>query len=711
MEKINCKRINTENLLKIFCAYKDDNISIEDGGLRFGSTSIYESSRVLFEEANLKISDIAVDDCNLIYLINRNKILTYDIDTRTLNEIGCKPGVLPFPYLFRIDDGRTDEFIAKSENGQLNIYDSQSGIGIDKDTIYIAGRQQIIALAQSNFQIRWILGYGEALNDIRDLTTGNGIIYVIKGSGNEKLLRINRNGSIIKGQVPGSEELSQPTDIAVDKDGDVYVLDVNDVYIFKTDGTYKKISTGLQAKGLAVDPKKQIFIGEPGSDTSDKTIYKINSGIQKTPLWLYRGSTGRLICDSKGNLYIINYEGTKLAFLQYRDKDVYIPNNEQKYSGIYISKPIDSQKRRTRWHRFLLEGEFKIGTKVEFSYYISDTLLEDDIIKKKTDEQWHKGLPDSSASQGGERRDALFQENIEGQYLWFKLSLIGSETVSIKVRSITIFFPRTSYLDYLPAIYQGDPAGTGHQENLVNSRFLERFLSIFESVLSEIDFNIEHINCFFDSLGAPNEFLSWLGSWLAVSMDESWAQDKKRLLIQNAISLYKKRGTREGLEESITLFTGVKPSIVESFSISRQIRSNECELSPDTELLFFPPEGATTAIRNNEVVKLSDVLFGNEPFCFCVFLANANLDENTTNTVRRIIEEQKPAHTCYDLKVLEPWFYLDMHTYLGVNTNLTYQAFILDRTSVIGRDTVLYDREQSGQVRIHSRTGVDTNLT
>jgi phage tail-like protein len=696
MEKINYKRINTENLLKIFCAYKDDNISIEDGGLRFGNTSIYESGRVLVEDSNLEIRDIAVDDCNLIYLISRNKILTYDIDTKAVNEMGCKP----FAYLFKGDE------IPVNDNAKQNIYDSQSGIGIDKDTIYIAWNQQIIALAKSNFQIRWILG--EALNDIKDLTTGNnGIIYVIKGSG-DKLLRINRNGHIVKEQVPGSEELCQPTDIAVDRDGDVYVLDGNDVYIFKTDGTYNKISTGSQAKGLAVDPKKQIFIGEPGNDTSDKTIYKIYPGNQKTPLWSYMGSTGRLICDSKGNLCIINYEGTKLAFLQYRDKDVYMPNNKQKYSGIYISKPIDSQKPRTRWHRFLLEGEFKIGTKVEFSYYISDTLLEDDIIKNKSDEQWHKGLPDSSASQGEEKRDALFQENIEGQYLWFKLSLIGSETVSIKVMSITIFFPRTSYLDYLPAIYQG---GTSYQDDLLNSIFLERFLSIFESVLSEIDFNIEHINRFFDSLGAPPEFLSWLGSWLAVSMDESWAQDKKRLFIQNAISLYKKRGTREGLEESITLFTGVKPSIVESFSIGRQILSKECKLSPDSKLLFFPPDEATTAIRNNKKVKLSDVLFGQEPFCFCVFLANANLDENSTNTVRRIIEEQKPAHTCYGLKVLEPWFYLDMHTYLGVNTTLTYQAFILDRTSVIGRDTVLYDTEQSGQVRIHSRTGVDTNLT
>jgi hypothetical protein len=61
--------------------------------------------------------------------------------------------------------------------------------------------------------------------------------------------------------------------------------------------------------------------------------------------------------------------------------------------------------------------------------------------------------------------------------------------------------------------------------------------------------------------------------------------------------------------------------------------------------------------------------------------------------------------------VLEPWFYLDMHTYLGVNTTLTKPSFILGKTSVIGRDTVLYDREEAGQVARKSRIGIDDTLT
>ncbi len=103
---------------------------------------------------------------------------------------------------------------------------------------------------------------------------------------------------------------------------------------------------------------------------------------------------------------------------------------------------------------------------------------------------------------------------------------------------------------------------------------LERFLAIFESIFYEIDFTIDHISRYFDASGAPAEFLSWLGSWLDVSMDEDWPEDKKRLFIRNAISLYKKRGTRECLEESIELFTGKKPFVVESFQAAKACKGS-----------------------------------------------------------------------------------------------------------------------------------------
>ena len=255
---------------------------------------------------------------------------------------------------------------------------------------------------------------------------------------------------------------------------------------------------------------------------------------------------------------------------------------------------------------------------------------------------------------------------------------------------------------------------------LQSREFLERFLSIFESIFYEIDFKVEHLGRFFDSLGAPPEFLSWLGYWLSITWDENFSEKMRRLYIRRAILLYKKRGTKEGLEEAIALFLYTKkhpeeslediianfkqekPYIVENFNARRIPEDKKCMPCLKVKDLYFPPFDAKTT---------TDVLFGNDLFSFFVLLPDANMDEDTINTVKRIIEEQKPAHTCYCLKMLEPWFYLDMHTYLDINTRLTYPILVMDRTSVLGRDTVLYDAEQSGQVRVHSRIGVDTKLT
>jgi hypothetical protein len=52
-----------------------------------------------------------------------------------------------------------------------------------------------------------------------------------------------------------------------------------------------------------------------------------------------------------------------------------------------------------------------------------------------------------------------------------------------------------------------------------------------------------------------------------------------------------------------------------------------------------------------------------------------------------------------------------MHTYLGVNTKLSTQAFILGSQSVLSRDTMIGDDEGSGQLKTHARIGIDVKLT
>ena len=80
---------------------------------------------------SFNISDIAVDGCNIIFIIDKNSksILSYEIDSGIINDMGALPVILESP----------------------------SGIAIDKDSIYVADKGRLIALARSNLQIRWII--------------------------------------------------------------------------------------------------------------------------------------------------------------------------------------------------------------------------------------------------------------------------------------------------------------------------------------------------------------------------------------------------------------------------------------------------------------------------------------------------------------------------------------------------------------------------
>lgn len=707
MDKINFKIINTKKIWEEYKG-KKENVSLNDNGITLGRVNSYELTGEVIDDT-YDIVDLDIAGCNVVYLINKTGILTYDKNSGVIKEIGCKPGILPVTF------------------------ESPSGIGIDNDTIYIADSSQdsgkVIALARSNFQIRWIISdfEGKNLGKLTDLVMGtHGDIYVLESDSTvNRVLKISKKGIVAR--KIGSGELSKPTDIEVDKDEKIYVLDETLVRIYGSEGNPEEtkqipanILQNYSLKGLAVDPDRHIFVGISGEEDTSKTIYRLDENEQYTPLWSYRGSTRKLITDSAGNLYVINNKGNKISFLEYIEK---IKEENGLYSGFYISKPIDSKNSNTRWHRVLLEGEFKKGTQIEVSYYVGNNENSVDY------NEFNKCLSGTSSIQGEEERDFLFQEEVRGQYLWFKITLNGTENISPAVNSITIFFPRTSYLDYLPAVYQDDP---------ISKDFLERFLSIFESIFYEIDFKIENLNRLFDALGAPPDFLPWLGSWLSIPQDQDFPERMKRLYIHKAISLYKKRGTREGLGEAIAFFIYTMKNPGKSFEeinewygsetpfiVERYLRhSDKCSLilskesSQDFEAIYYPPQESYVEISpdctklNSESTKkpLVEVLFGTEPFCFCVFLKDTTLSENSIGTIRRIIEEQKPAHTCYSLKVLEPWLYLDMHTYLGINTVLTRQEFVLGKT-VIGRDSSLADEERTGQLGFRSRTGVDTKLT
>ncbi len=725
--------------------YKE-NLEVSDDGIALKKEPSHVLNRKIGEsEEWIEATDIAVDACDVLYILDAegHRIFTYDHSnerTEGLNSIGGE-GTLP---------------------GQLK---EPQGIALSRDTLYVAdtGNNRILAFATINWQIRWVIGATDSeglpipnsdeFKPVELVVDNTEHIYVLD-SVNHSILKFDKGGRF-KGTCVEAE-LEEPVNITLDKDGFLYVRDTKRVLKFGTESEDNLLELefdlqeiGIEPSGLAVDFEGNVYVGDVkdlGGREKERFIHKFApSGNYAGPLLGYRGPCYGMTVDKHGNFYVITGEGGEIAFLRYKTERYYI----KEPWGTFISKAFDSTIPDCRWHKIVLDAEIPDKTQVDVYYFISDEEKTQTEMLELSESEWSQLPPFHTATMN--LRDALIQSP-SGRHLWLKLVLRSTdENKTPRIKSISAYLPRSSYLRYLPAVYQEDTASRD---------FLERFLSLFETLLWNNEEEITQIARYFDVEATPKEFISWLATWLAAIFDESWSEEKKRLFLQRAVALYKKRGTREGLEELIEIYTGNKPMIIEHFQLG--CAENE-EIKTVLEKLFglylfsivvgdlengldadsIPEElknmFETKGITLSEIItvtkedndkwrvvdeeKESIYIIRKEgrnlniyfwtPFCFCVLLkpTQAEIYGGQLKTVKRLIEFEKPAHTVAGVMVLQPWIYLDMHTYLGINTYLSKPVMRLGITSVIGRDTVLTDPEEAGQMERRARTGIDTNLT
>lgn len=175
--------------------------------------------------------------------------------------------------------------------------------------------------------------------------------------------------------------------------------------------------------------------------------------------------------------------------------------------------------------------------------------------------------------------------------------------------------PESVLARYLPAIYQQDP-------------FLQRFLLIFESVLLPIERVVGNLPLYTEPEIAPEHFLPWLAQWVALSLDSAWPIERQRALIANAVEIYRWRGTKWGLKLHIKAYTGHEPLIQEYQA--GFVLGKESGLGWTTQLLRTPAN----------------------PLLFVVTAPVTNPRQVDAEVLRTIIEEDKPAHTTYRLRVV-----------------------------------------------------------
>lgn len=154
---------------------------------------------------------------------------------------------------------------------------------------------------------------------------------------------------------------------------------------------------------------------------------------------------------------------------------------------------------------------------------------------------------------------------------------------------------RNRLLNYLPAIFADDP-------------FLAGFLRIMESIWSPLERQIDQLHAYFDPRLTPSDFLPWLGHWVDVVLDENWPEARQRELICRVADLYRRRGTLGGFRDYLGIYLGAAPEIVEDGT-------------------------------------------DDNPYHFSIIVRTPDASVINQDRLRQIIEEEKPAHTVYTLRV------------------------------------------------------------
>ena len=338
-----------------------------------------------------------------------------------------------------------------------------------------------------------------------------------------------------------------------------------------------------------------------------------------------------------------------------------IAEGEESQGGVYCSRLLDSKEKETAWHRLIVRSESLGDASIRFNFYVSEdrdipfgpaTRDLEEIIRdpELAWEEKEEAFRSYRVKTILNPADVLLHE-ARGRYLWFSVELYGQGDKSPAISYMRVYLPGRSWLGYLPEIYQADPE---------NSTFLERYLSIFQSVYEDMESEIDRIARCFDPEVVDGEFLRWLAEWVAVDDVYIWNEEQLRHLVTNGMRIYKRRGTRQALADMVELYLGEKPYIVE----------------------FFQLEGYEGDARSSGLIT---GLYGENSCYFTVIVSeNAVPSPKEHQTLLRIIESVKPAHVEANVVVLKPYIFLDKYSYLGMNSVLgQYRPANLDGFSAL----------------------------
>lgn len=316
--------------------------------------------------------------------------------------------------------------------------------------------------------------------------------------------------------------------------------------------------------------------------------------------------------------------------------------------GQLLTLAIDSGIPRCRWHRVRIDADVPPGTGIALAVSTNEEpepAPQGAIIEAEW-QGFAAGRPHPADwNQGPQGTSDFLIDQPPGRYLFVRLRLTGDGLQTPLVRRVRLDLPRQTSFDRLPAVYRDNPTAED---------FGERFLSLFDAAVADIDRVIERYPALFDIDGVPQELLPWLGGFLGVAMDPGWAPERRRAILKAVPELYRRRGTPAGLRRALELVLDVDPAITET-AIERpwgaigQSRLDAVRLFGQSAARVRLGRSALSSAPVWSIGNPDLDAINSNAYRFRVqlpVLADADLRERA----EQIVEALKPAHTVADIR-------------------------------------------------------------
>ncbi|MGG6264653.1 phage tail protein [Leptolyngbya sp. AN03gr2] len=260
---------------------------------------------------------------------------------------------------------------------------------------------------------------------------------------------------------------------------------------------------------------------------------------------------------------------------------------------------------------------------------------------------WHQVGVEGQELLPGRRMDAVLYFQIPSDFFENQTALRSGETLTIDYQgqvvvsyheaeqtepeieyaALNLFVrPQSQYSQFLPTVYR-------------EVDFINRFLKIFEQAFEPVVNASDTFWAYLNPNTAPQALLPFLAHWVDWRPDPRWSVAQQRRLIQNAIEIYRWRGTRRGLRLFLHLYTNLPI---------------DDHLSNESDKHICIEEATYKAFHLGTVALGQDTALGRgRPYHFIVRLRKPSEMSIDEKLIRYIIEQEKPAFCTYELSIVE----------------------------------------------------------